>query len=64
MNSKLAAHEHLNINKVIEYKNGKNYFGEQYHKYRDNQINANKWWESTFMKDNSKQLVDVRKKFF
>jgi len=61
MNSKLAANEHLNINKVIEYKNGKNYFGEQYHKYKEMQINANKWWEITFIKDNLKQLVDTRK---
>ena len=61
MNNKLAANEHLHINKVIEYKNGKNYFGEQYHKFRDQQINANKWWESTFIKDNHKKLAEVRK---
>ena len=59
--SKLTANEHLNINKIIEYKNGKNYFGEQYHKYKEMQINANKWWEITFIKDNLKQLVDTRK---
>ena len=55
MNSFLSAQEHMNINKIIGYKNGKNYFGEQYHKFRDDQINANKWWETTFIKDNKKQ---------
>jgi len=61
MNNKLTASEHLNINKIISYKNGKNYFGEQYHKFRDHQINASKWWETTFIKNNVKQLVEVRK---
>ena len=61
MNNKLTSNEHLNINKIISYKNGKNYFGEQYHKFRQNQINANKWWEETFIKDKAKQLNDVRK---
>ena len=61
INSKLSAIEHLNINKIIQYKNGKNYFGEQYHKFRDNQISANKWWESNFIKDDKKLLENTRK---
>ena len=61
MNNKLSAMEHLNINKIIEYKNGKNYFGEQYHKFRDHQIEANKWWESNFIKDDKKLLDSTRK---
>ena len=61
INNNLSAMEHLNINKIIEYKNGKNYFGEQYHKFRDHQIEANKWWESTFIKDDKKLFDSIRK---
>lgn len=61
INSELTALEHLNINKIIEYKNGKNYFGDQYHKFRDHQIEANKWWESNFIKDDKKLLDSTRK---
>jgi hypothetical protein len=61
INSELTALEHLNINKIIEYKNGKNYFGDQYHKFRDHQIEANKWWESNFIKDDKKLLDNTRK---
>ena len=63
VNNLINCNEHLNINKIIQYKNSKNYFGEQYHKFRENQINANKWWEETFIKDKTKQLNDVKKLF-
>lgn len=61
INNKINNLEHININKIIQYKKGKNYFGEQYHKFRDGQLEANKWWQETFIKDNSKKLADVRK---
>ena len=60
INLKLTADEHLNINKIIDYKNKKNYFGEQYHKFRTDQINANKWWEGKFLKSKFIDFDKVR----
>ena len=63
INSTYIANEHLNINKVHDYKNKKNYFGEQYHKFKDNQIKANEWWESTFIKNKITDFDKVRKDY-
>ena len=46
----LLKESNLNINKLIEYLNNKNYFGEQYHNYKNLQIDANKWWFEKFIK--------------
>ena len=48
MNIKLSCEQYDEINKIIKYKNGGNYFGELYHKFKDEQITANKWWTETF----------------
>lgn len=50
INKNLINQEHLNINKLIEYLNNRNYFGEQYHNYKNMQIEANKWWFEKFIK--------------
>lgn len=50
INSFLINQEHMNINKLIEYYNNKNYFGEQYHYYRNNQIESAKWWFNKYIK--------------
>lgn len=60
INLHLTANEHLNINKITDYKNKKNYFGEQYHKFRTDQINANKWWENKFLKSKFIDFDKVR----
>ncbi len=60
ININLVGDEHLNINKIIDYKNKKNYFGEQYHKFRNNQIDANKWWNDTFLKNKLSDLNNVK----
>ena len=60
ININLVGDEHLNINKIIDYKNKKNYFGEQYHKFRNNQIDANKWWNDTFLKNKLSEFNNVR----
>ena len=64
INLHLVANEHININKVTEYKNKNNYFGERYHKFRDNQIEANKWWEETFIKSKHTEFGSVRENLF
>lgn len=54
-NQLLMCNEHLNINKIIEYKKSKNYFGEKYHKYKNDQIEATKWWVDNMLKDKLKK---------
>ena len=39
------------INKIVKYIKGNNYFGEDFHNYKDNQIKAVNWWVSTFYPD-------------
>ena len=39
---------------MIDYINGNNYYGTKYHKYRDEQIEATKFWKETFYPINQK----------
>lgn len=57
INNNLSNNEHNNINKIIEYRNKKNYFGEEYNKFRNNQIKNTDWWFNTFIKKNYKELI-------
>ena len=36
------------INEIVRYIKENNYYGEKYHKFRENQIEATKWWVSNF----------------
>ena len=36
------------INEIIKYIRENNYFGDKYHEFREKQIEATKWWASTF----------------
>ena len=57
INNNLSNNEHNNINKIIDYRNKKNYFGEEYNKFRNNQIKNTDWWFNTFIKKNYKELI-------
>lgn len=61
INNNLSNNEHNNINKIIEYRNKKNYFGEEYNKFRNNQIKNTDWWFNTFIKKNYKELLSFHK---
>ena len=39
------------INKLVLYIKSNNYFGDEYHTYRTNQIEASKWWLGTYFND-------------
>lgn len=56
INKKLTAEEHMNINKISNYRKGKNYFGELYHEYKDIQNKSNKWWQESFYEKNINDL--------
>lgn len=49
VNSQILNIQHTNINKIMNYINEKNYFGDDYHKYKDEQINASTFWIKTFL---------------
>lgn len=59
LNNFLSNNEHNNINKIIEYRNKKNYFGEEYHSYKENQIKNSDYWYDTFIKKNYKELIKI-----
>jgi 23S rRNA U2552 (ribose-2'-O)-methylase RlmE/FtsJ len=48
INVKLTNAQQIMINDIVVYINENNYFGDKYHKYREKQINATKWWVSNF----------------
>jgi 23S rRNA U2552 (ribose-2'-O)-methylase RlmE/FtsJ len=44
----IANIQQIEINKIVDYIKGNNYYGEKYHKYREEQIEATKFWSETF----------------
>lgn len=63
INLSLTNSQYIMINNIIEYKNSGNYFGDAYHKYKDNQINSTKWWIDNFFVNDSKSLKSSQTKF-
>ena len=49
------------INKIITYIDGNNYYGDEYHAYKNKSIDATKWWNDTFFVD--KISVDNNMKY-
>jgi len=48
INIKLANTQQIIINDIITYIKENNYFGDKYHMYKNQQINASKWWLLNF----------------
>lgn len=55
MNTNLMISQMKQINKMINYINSENYFGDEYHAYKKNQIDATNFWYSNFI-ENSKTI--------
>lgn len=51
-NIKLSNELQIIINKMVTFIKSNNYFGTEFHEYKDNQENAHKYWLSVFNKDN------------
>lgn len=73
-NIKLTNQEQIMINDIIVYIKNNNYFGEDYHKYRNNQIQLTKWWIEHYLppskniydkvkEDNSKEIKQTLDKY-
>lgn len=60
INIRIANQEQIMINDIIVYIKGNNYFGENYHKYRNIQIESTKWWVTNFYPP-SKNLYDTNR---
>ena len=60
INNLITSDEYLNINKVVDYNNKKNYFGEQYHKYKEAQMDASKFWNNKFMKSKMSEITAIK----
>lgn len=48
INGVITNNQMVMINNIITYINNNNYYGEQYNKYRNEQILANKYWVDTY----------------
>ena len=55
MNSNLMISQMKQINKMINYINSENYFGDEYHSYKKDQIQATNFWYTNFI-ENSKTI--------
>jgi hypothetical protein len=49
INIKLTNREQIMINDIIVYIKNNNYFGDDYHRYRNNQIQSTKWWITNYL---------------
>ncbi|MBA42915.1 MAG: hypothetical protein CMF62_02760 [Magnetococcales bacterium] len=59
MNTDIANRQFQSINEMITFINGQNYYGDEYQSRRKMQIEANEYWNSTFLID-SKNLPKAR----
>ena len=50
-NIELINKQQITINKIVTFIKNNNYFGEDYHNYKDNQDNAHKFWKQYFYND-------------
>ena len=51
INISISNDQQIMINKIIMYIDGNNYYGEEYHNFKNESIKATKWWNSRFFKE-------------
>ena len=61
INITIANTQQIMINMLVQYIKSNNYFGDEYHKYRENQILANKWWISTYFVESKPDFTKLVK---
>lgn len=61
INVTLSNKQYIMINDIIRFIDGQNYRGEEYQKYRDDQIRANKFWIELFLPPKNKFMEDRSK---
>jgi 23S rRNA U2552 (ribose-2'-O)-methylase RlmE/FtsJ len=60
INIKIANQQQIMINDIVTYIKENNYYGEKYHDYREKQIQATKWWVSSFFPPSNNMLEKNR----
>jgi len=60
INIKLVNIQQIIINNIVKYIKDNNYFGDKYHDYKNNQIEATDWWVSIFFPPSS-NLYQINK---
>jgi hypothetical protein len=63
INIKIANNQQNNINMMLTYIKENNYYGEKYHTFRENTIEATLWWVSNFFPP-SQNLYEKNKEDF
>ena len=61
INILVANTQQIMINKLVQYIKSNNYFGDEYHKYHENQILATKWWLSTYFVESKTDFTKLVK---
>ena len=49
INTKLANKQQIMINKIVKFIKNNDYFGDKFHEYKNNQIEATNWWKKNFI---------------
>ena len=49
INIKLVNYQQIVINDIVKYIKENNYYGDKYHEYRNQQIEATQWWVTNFL---------------
>lgn len=64
LNIKIANTQQIMINKIVLYIKGNNYFGDEFHNYKDEQMKAVNWWVNNFFppKDKHNEKLSNNKK--
>jgi 23S rRNA U2552 (ribose-2'-O)-methylase RlmE/FtsJ len=63
LNNAIANQQFVSINEIVKFIDSQNYYGDAYHMYREMQINASKYWISTYLPSKNK-LNEVKKMLF
>ena len=63
LNNNIANQQFISINEIVKFIESQNYYGDAYQLYREMQINASKYWISTYLPSKNK-LNEVKKALF
>lgn len=61
LNTILSNQYFMAVGNIVNFVNSQNYYGDIYQKYRDEQINANKYWIDTFLVESKNYKESKRK---
>jgi len=49
INIKIVNQQQIVINDIVKYIKDNNYYGDKYHEYRNQQLEASQWWITNFL---------------